>query len=105
VPVGAPADVWGIGVTLYEAAAGRRPFRRGRADAEAPPERWPQLAAAPAPPGDAVPRPLAEPIMACLVRDPAARPEPAALLARFEQVLDALPKPWLAKLKPRPGRR
>jgi serine/threonine protein kinase len=105
VPVGAPADVWGIGVTLYEAAAGRRPFRKGRADAEDPADRWPQLAAAPAPPGDAVPRPLAEPIMACLARDPAARPQPAALLARLEQILDALPKPWLAKLKPRPGRR
>ena len=105
VPVGAPADVWGIGVTLYEAAAGRRPFRKGDRDAGDPAARWPQLTDAPAPLDGDVPPALAEPIMACLARDPAERPEPAVLLSRLEGVLDALPKPWLSKLKPRPGRR
>lgn len=99
--VGPAADVWGIGATLYHAATGRRAFRSGRHDAPDPAERWPQLVDDPAPLGDDVPPALAEPIMGCLARDPADRPSPKDLLARIEVVLDALPKPWLSKLKPR----
>jgi serine/threonine protein kinase len=102
--VGPAADVWGIGFTLYQAMTGRRPFR-GRDPEIGASRHWPQLEDPPEPLDDGVPRALAEPIMACLAREPDERPRPAELLAELELVLDALPKPWLSKLKPRPGRR
>ena len=55
----------------------------------------------PTPLGDGVPRAIADPIMACLARDPGERPAPAELLGALELLLDTLPKPWLSKLKPR----
>ena len=39
--------------------------------------------------------------MACLARDPAARPTPAELGDRLQLVLQDLPKPKLSSLKPR----
>ncbi|HEY8466220.1 MAG TPA: serine/threonine-protein kinase [Solirubrobacterales bacterium] len=91
-PVGPAADVWGLGVTLYEAATGERPFPRGDASGERE-VRWPQLARDPDPLAGRLPAALAEPIMACLQRDPAARPSPAELAETFEEVLARLPKP------------
>jgi hypothetical protein len=44
---------------------------------------------------------VAEPILACLARDPADRPTAGELADALEQVLAALPKPRLSKLKPR----
>jgi serine/threonine protein kinase len=99
-PPGSPADVWGIGVTLCRAATGRRPFPRGDPDAADPAERWPQLASSPS--LDALPKTLVPIVAACLQRDPAERPRPAALAAALECDLAALPKPWVSKLKPRP---
>jgi serine/threonine protein kinase len=45
-PVGSPADVWGLGATLYRAATGSRPFPGADPESEDPQERWPQLVAA-----------------------------------------------------------
>lgn len=104
-PVGPPADVWGIGVTLYQAAAGERPFPKGDEQAAEPARRWPQLVNAPVPLDRRLPERVSEAIMACLAPEPAARPRPAELLAELESGLVSLPKPWLSKLKPRPGRR
>jgi serine/threonine protein kinase len=104
-PVGPAADVWGIGVTLYHAMVGRRPFEKGDSEANEPSRRWPQLVDPPAPFDDGVPRGLADPIMACLAREPDDRPTPVELLAQLELLLDTLPKPWLSKLKPRRRRR
>lgn len=97
---GPPSDVWGIGVTLHEAATGRRPFPRGDPDAGEPARRWPQLAAEPTL-DEALPESLAPIIRACLTRDPEQRPQPAAVLAELEARLAALSQPWLSKFKPR----
>jgi eukaryotic-like serine/threonine-protein kinase len=100
-PVDFAADVWGLGVTLYRAATGERPFSEpGGRDAE-PATRWPQLVETPADLNGRVGPALAEPIMSCLAHDPAARPRPDELAAVLEPVLGALPKPRLSRLKPR----
>jgi eukaryotic-like serine/threonine-protein kinase len=78
--IGAPADVWGIGVTLYEAASGHMPHPRGRRDGTDA-ERWPQLAVAATPMGDAVDAQTAALVMPCLERAPSRRPTPSELLA------------------------
>ena len=47
-PPGTAADMWGVGATLFHAAAGYRPFDRGTDDEAAAAElRWPQLAMPP----------------------------------------------------------
>ncbi|HEX2071910.1 MAG TPA: serine/threonine-protein kinase [Thermoleophilaceae bacterium] len=99
-----PADVWGIGVTLYEAATGRRPFPKGDPDAEDPARRWPQLTAPPAT-SDRLPESLVPLVSDCLRQDPDRRPSPAAIGAGLERGLAALSKPWVSKLKPRPPAR
>jgi len=101
-PVGPPADVWGIGATLHHAAAGERAFEKGDPDSSEPAVRWPQTAAPPQP-LDSLPVPVAEPIVAALAYDPADRPTAAELADALEPVLEALPKPWVSKLKPRRG--
>lgn len=101
VRVGRAADVWGLGVTLFQAVCGERPFRRGDPDSTEPVERWPQLVEAPRALDDGVARAIADPIMACLARDPAGRPTPAEVAEQLELVLEGLPKPRISKLKPR----
>jgi eukaryotic-like serine/threonine-protein kinase len=104
-PIGHPADVWGLGVTLYRAAAGELPYSKPGAE-DAPRERrWPQLVE-PALPLDAdVPAEVASVIMDCLAFDPGARPTPAEVAERLEHVLGGLPKPRLSRLKPQLGGR
>jgi eukaryotic-like serine/threonine-protein kinase len=99
--LGPPADVWGLGATLHEGVTGERPFRKGVRDSTEPEERFPQLTEEPPELPAHVPAVLAESIMACLARDPATRPTPAELGDRLQLVLQGLPKPKLARLKPR----
>jgi eukaryotic-like serine/threonine-protein kinase len=79
--VGPPADVWGAGMVLYQAATGRHVF-------EARGDGYPQLARRPEPVArlrSRLPRRLARAIDAALDPDPAARPtvgELAGALAR-----------------------
>jgi eukaryotic-like serine/threonine-protein kinase len=98
-PVGPPADVWGLGATLFRAATGERPFPGADADSDDPEARWPQLVAAPDP--TALSAAIAGPVLACLDRDPASRPRAAELGDALEPVLRAQPKPRLSGLKPR----
>jgi eukaryotic-like serine/threonine-protein kinase len=101
-PVRAPADVWGLGVTLYKAATGNRPFSDPDPEGEGD-DRWPQLTEDPRELAGAVSDALAGPMMACLAHDPAARPPPAQLAGAMERLLEALPRPRLSRLKPRVG--
>jgi eukaryotic-like serine/threonine-protein kinase len=98
-PVGPPADVWGLGATLFRAASGERPFPGAIKGSEDPLERWPQLVGDPDP--GPLPAAVAEAILACLRRDPGQRPRPAEVAEALEPVLRAQSKPRLSGLKPR----
>jgi eukaryotic-like serine/threonine-protein kinase len=99
--LGPPADVWGLGATLHEAVTGHRPFQKRVRDPSRLEERFPQLSEDPPELPAHVPAALKESIMGCLARDPAARPTPAELGDLLQLVLQDLPKPKLARLKPR----
>jgi serine/threonine protein kinase len=101
VPIGPAADVWGVGVTLFQALFGERPFSRGDSDSSVPAERWPQIVERPKLLEARIPAAVSDTVLACLARDPAERPTPAEVAAQLESVLEALPKPKISKLKPR----
>ncbi|HVL64240.1 MAG TPA: serine/threonine-protein kinase [Actinomycetota bacterium] len=96
--IGPASDVWGIGVTLFEAACGYRPFPSPEEDGDP----YPQLRFEPLPLPDGLPHPLVEVIEACLQPEPAARPTAAEVAQGLEPVLAALPtRPRLGRFKPR----
>ena len=78
---GPAGDVWGLGVTLYEAASRSLPFPKTTEQ-----DVYPQTHLTPAPlPVDA-PRPLAELIMSALAYEPADRPTASDLAADLERL-------------------
>lgn len=80
--VGPPADVWGLGMTVYEALEGRRPFPQG--DGRAPDLSAPAAALAPHTPLE-----VADALMACLEVDPAKRPQPTELAIALGPAVEA----------------
>ena len=102
--IGAPADIWGVGATLFHAVAGAVPFPRqpDAADSDDLATRFPQLQASPpALSGDAPP-PLVALVGDCLRRAPERRPSAAEVVERLEPVISALPrKPVLRRMRPR----
>lgn len=102
--VGPAADVWGLGATLYHAAAGRRAFERpADFDKTELHSRFPQLTTEPPPLDERqVPPRLISAVTACLRKDPAGRPAPMEVAQELEPVLAALPrKHRLGRLRPR----
>jgi serine/threonine-protein kinase len=94
--LGPPADVWGLGVTLYEAVARRLPFG-GSDHSDA---RFPQLGEAPRPLPQSVPGPLAAVITSCLRKRPADRPTASDLRETLEPIVAALPRPRIGVFRP-----
>jgi serine/threonine protein kinase len=84
--IGSPADVWGLGATLFEGLAARQAFPddgRGL---------FPQLRIDPPPLPDKAPPALVDAVRACLTNDPAKRPTAAAL----DEMLEPLGE-WSAR--------
>lgn len=94
---GYPADVWGLGVTLFHAVAGYRAFDTGSDDDgdEDLPGRFPQLVDAPYELPAQVPHAVREIVYAALDPDPAKRPLPSEIVDALEPVLGGLPSPKL----------
>ncbi len=93
------SDVWGLGVTLFEAVAGFKPFQRPSSGGRTVEEQYPQVTDDPRPLPEKVPLPVAEVIEACLAYDPADRPAPAAVADALGPVLERLPRGRLAGFK------
>ena len=81
--IGPPADIWGLGVTVYEAIEGRRPFPEGEG-------RIPSLLEPPAPLSEDVPQAVAQVVLACLARDPWRRPKATQLALALAPLVEAV---------------
>lgn len=94
---GPAADVWGMGMSLFEALAAELPFGRGSEE-----DRFPQLLRERIPFSADVPARLAAIVESCLAPDPTARPTAREVAEELEPLVALLPtRPLIGRLKPR----
>jgi serine/threonine-protein kinase len=91
--IGPPADVFGLGATVFHAAVGKAPFTRGKgaSKSEVPEERWPQLVNDPIPMHRDVPPRFGQLLLAMIDKDPQARPTAAEVALQLEPLVATLP--------------
>jgi serine/threonine protein kinase len=90
--IGPPADVWGLGATLFHAVSGRKPFPREQDHAGAEEEMdYPQLVNPPIDLPDHLPSGLTELITSMLVHDRAERPTAAEVAGELDPLIADLP--------------
>lgn len=100
-PPGLPADVWGLGATLFRACAGFKPFSSKGFTGAGGTATWPQLTQPPRDLPRQVPAPVADLVRACLERRPEDRPTPAQVADAVEPLIAQLPKPVLSAFRPK----
>lgn len=92
------ADVFALGVTLFELLTGKMPFPKGTKT-----KPFPQLDREPMSirkPRASLPKGLDELVLTCLSRDPAARPSLVELLPRLNDFIRSGQRMWPAKFRP-----
>jgi serine/threonine protein kinase len=98
--IGPASDVWGLGVTLYEALMKALPFPAPDEGNVAPERRYPQLVAEPDLLKADVPDVLAATVLSCLDKDPPNRPTALELARTLEPLVAALPQARLGLFRP-----